>query len=95
MRAPPPARITKEVWQEAKLKLQPHHDSTPLRVDARSWHPAVEQCTIVTHEFKPNKALDVGLWTTDSAKAVFLLPRLPPLWVAWLTRIAQAHPETC
>ena len=37
----------------------------------------------------------VGGWTTESAKAVFLLPHLPALWTAWLTRIAQLHPEAC
>ena len=64
-------------------------------MDAKSWHPTVEQCTIVIHELKPNKAPDVGGWTTESAKAVFLLPHLPPLWVTWLTHLAQAHPEHC
>ena len=92
MRSPPPSKITAEVW-EAKLK--PHADIAPTPVDAKSSHPTVEQCTTVTYELKHNKAPDVGGWTTESAKAVFLLPHLPALWTAWLTRIAHLHPEAC
>ena len=95
MRSPPPSKITKEVWEETKGKLQPHHDAPPSSVDAKSWHPTVEQCTTVIYELKQNKAPDVGGWTTESAKAVFLLPHLPSLWTAWLTRIAHLHPDTC
>ena len=71
MRSPPPSKITKEVWEEAKGKLKTHHDAPPLSVDAKSWHPTVEQCTTVIYELKHNKAPDVGGWTTESAKAVF------------------------
>ena len=92
---PPPSKITKDVWQEAKNKLKPHSDAPPPSVDAKSWHPTVEQCSTVIYELKHHKAPDVGGWTTESAKAVFLLPHLPVLWTAWLTRIAQLHPDTC
>ena len=50
MRSPPPSKITKEVWEEAKGKLKPHHDAPPSSVDAKSWHPTVEQCTTVIYE---------------------------------------------
>ena len=83
-----------EDWKEAKTKLKPFADSPPP-VDAKSWRLTVEQCTTVIYELKHNKALDVGGWTTESAKAVFLLPRLPRLWVAWLTHMAQTHPGQC
>ena len=46
------------------------------RTDAKSWHPTVEQCTTVIYELKHNKAPDAGEWTTESAKAAFLLPHL-------------------
>ena len=84
MRSPPPSPITTEVWEEAESKLKPHADATPPPVDAKSWHPTVEQCTIVIYELKRNKAPDVGGWTTER-KAVFLLPHLPALCTAWLT----------
>ena len=70
----PPARITADIWEEAKGKLKPHSDAPLVAVDAKSWHPTVEQCTTVMYELKHNKAPDVGGWTTESAKAVFLLP---------------------
>ena len=80
MRSPPPSKITKEVWEEARSK---------------SWHSTVEPFTTVIYELRHNKAPDVGGWTTENAKAVFLLPHLPALWTAWLTRIAHLHPDTC
>ena len=95
MRSPPPSTITAEVWEEAKGKLKPHADVTPPPADAKSWRPTVEQCITVIYELKHNKAPDVGGWSTESAKAVFLLPHLPALWTAWLTRIAHLHPEAC
>ena len=53
-----PAKLTQEVWQEAKTKLKPHNDSAPPAVDAtKSWHPTVEQCATFMHELKPNKLL--------------------------------------
>ena len=91
MRSPPPSKITAEVWEG---KLKPHADAPPPSVDAKSWHPTVEQRATIVYELK-HKAPDVGGWATESAKAVFLLPHLPALWTAWLTRIAHLHPETC
>ena len=64
-------------------------------MDVKSWHPTVEQCTTVIYELKHNKAPDVGGWTTESAKVIFALPHLPPLWTTWLTQVGQAHPEKC
>ena len=92
MRSPPPSKLTSEVWQETKKKLRPHGDAATPSADAKSWHPMVEQCTTVIYEFKHNKAADAGGWATESAKAVSLLPHLPPLWGAWLAHLAQAHP---
>ena len=54
------------------MKLKPRNDSAPPAVDAKSWHPIVEQRAIVIHKLKPNKTPDVGGWTTESAKTVFL-----------------------
>ena len=95
MRSPPPSKITAKVWEEAKGKLKLHADDPPPSVDAKSWHPTVEQCTTVIYELKHNKAPDMGGWTTESAKVVFLLPHLPVLWTARLTRLAHLYPETC
>ena len=79
MRSPPPTELTAEVWEEAKGKLKPHADATPPLVDAKSWHPTVEQCTTVIYELKHNKAPDVGGWTTESAvRNGFVVP-LPEL----------------
>ena len=78
MRSPPPAKLTEEVWQEAKTKLKPHADNAPPPMDAKSWRPTVEQCTAVIYELKRNKAPDVGCWTTESAKAVFCPRTFPP-----------------
>ena len=86
--------------QEGKTwnKCAPHHPQrSPLRSGRKraknsSWHPTVEQCATVIYELKHNKAPDAGGWTTESAKAAFRLPRLPPLWGAWLTHLVQAHP---
>ena len=68
MRSPPPSKLTAEVWEEAKGKLKLHADFASPPVDAKSWHPTVEQCTTVIYELKHNKAPDVGGWTTESAK---------------------------
>ena len=86
MRSPPPAKLTAEVWEEAKGKLKPHADLADANF---------EQCTTVIYELKHNEAPDVGGWTTETAKPLFLLPRLPVLWIAWLIRIAHLHPEAC
>ena len=95
MRSPPPSKLTEDVWQESKTKLKPHADTAPSPVDAKTWRPTVERCTTVIYELKHNKAPDAGGWATESAKAVFLLPHLPPLWVTWLTHVAQTHPNAC
>ena len=77
MRSPPPSKITKEVWEEAKGKLKPHHDVPPLSVDAKSWHPTVEQCTTVIYELKHNKTPDVGGWTTGKCQSGFSITASP------------------
>ena len=62
-----------------KKKLRPHGDVATPPMDAKGWHPTVEQCTTVIYELKHNTAPDAGGWITESAKAVFLLPHLPQL----------------
>ena len=58
---------TREVWQEAKAKLKPHNDNAPSKggcqkVGIPPWSNAI------IHELKPNKAPDVGGWTTEVPK---------------------------